>query len=293
MEVSIEELLEQEERKAAAKDAAKKAGNDTPESSSRDPRRNGRGRQDDEYRPNSNRYSAEREENDQRRSRKSRELAEDEDMKDASDKGSANGSIRSRRRSRSPDSERRRRSSHDRDAYRDRDRLDRGGDFYSGGGRSSLGDDRYRPCRDDGERPRTRDRERDRTPRRGDRDRDHRDPRARRRSPDPPKKAKTPEPTDDERDRRTVFVQQLAARLRTKELKAFFEQVGAVVDAQIVKDRVSGRSKGSVKPITIFHELANVSQRRLRRIQGGRVSAEGHSAHGTEIGRHSYHCAAH
>jgi RNA recognition motif-containing protein len=47
-----------------------------------------------------------------------------------------------------------------------------------------------------------------------------------------------------ERDRRTVFVQQLAARLRTKELIAFFEKVGPVKEAQIVKDRVSGRSKG-------------------------------------------------
>ena len=55
-----------------------------------------------------------------------------------------------------------------------------------------------------------------------------------------------PEPTDDERDRRTVFVQQLAARLRTKELMTFFEQVGPVKEAQIVKDRVSGRSKGYV-----------------------------------------------
>lgn len=50
--------------------------------------------------------------------------------------------------------------------------------------------------------------------------------------------------TEDERDRRTVFVQQLAARLRTKELIAFFEKVGPVKEAQIVKDRVSGRSKG-------------------------------------------------
>jgi RNA-binding protein 39 len=41
-----------------------------------------------------------------------------------------------------------------------------------------------------------------------------------------------------------VFVQQLAARLRTKELIAFFEKVGPVKEAQIVKDRVSGRSKG-------------------------------------------------
>ncbi|KLU89496.1 RNA splicing factor Pad-1 [Magnaporthiopsis poae ATCC 64411] len=50
--------------------------------------------------------------------------------------------------------------------------------------------------------------------------------------------------TEDERDRRTVFVQQLAARLRTKELHEFFEQAGPVAAAQIVKDRVSNRSKG-------------------------------------------------
>jgi RNA-binding protein 39 len=59
-----------------------------------------------------------------------------------------------------------------------------------------------------------------------------------------PPRQRTPEPTDDERDRRTVFVQQLAARLRTKELEAFFTQIGPVKEAQIVKDRVSGRSKG-------------------------------------------------
>ncbi|OWP07210.1 hypothetical protein B2J93_1983 [Marssonina coronariae] len=41
----------------------------------------------------------------------------------------------------------------------------------------------------------------------------------------------------EQRDRRTVFVQQLAARLRTKELIAFFEKVGPVKEAQIVKDR--------------------------------------------------------
>jgi RNA-binding protein 39 len=56
--------------------------------------------------------------------------------------------------------------------------------------------------------------------------------------------------TEDERDRRTVFVQQLAARLRTRELKEFFEKVGPVAEAQIVKDRVSNRSKGYV-----FHHL--------------------------------------
>lgn len=39
-------------------------------------------------------------------------------------------------------------------------------------------------------------------------------------------------------------MQQLAARLRTRELKEFFEKVGPVNEAQIVKDRVSNRSKG-------------------------------------------------
>lgn len=61
-----------------------------------------------------------------------------------------------------------------------------------------------------------------------------------------PRKRKPAEPqlTEDERDRRTVFVQQLAARLRTKELVEFFTKAGPVKEAQIVKDRVSQRSKG-------------------------------------------------
>lgn len=54
----------------------------------------------------------------------------------------------------------------------------------------------------------------------------------------------SPEIDDSDRDRRTVFVQQLSARLRTKELIRFFEKVGDVRDASIVKDKISGRSKG-------------------------------------------------
>lgn len=50
--------------------------------------------------------------------------------------------------------------------------------------------------------------------------------------------------SEEERDQRTVFVQQLAQRLRTKELIKFFEKAGPVRDAQIVKDKISGRSKG-------------------------------------------------
>ncbi|KAE8355321.1 hypothetical protein BDV28DRAFT_48296 [Aspergillus coremiiformis] len=151
----------------------------------------------------------------------------DEDMRSPkSEHGSANGSHRSRKRSRSRDSDRRRSR---RDDYRS------GGDYYRGGGRArtrsrSPNDDRYyRPSG----RSRRDEREEDRRSRR---ERD-----TRRRSPS---RERTPELNEDERDRRTIFVQQLAARLRTKELVAFFEKVGPVKEAQIVKDRVSGRSKG-------------------------------------------------
>jgi hypothetical protein len=211
---------------------------------------------------NSNRYSVEREENDKRRSRRSHELDNDE-RRNSSSQGSANGSVRSnnnRRRSRSPARPRRdsrdRRDYRSRD-YRDHDRRDRpsSGDYYKGDGRApAYNDDRYRPGRDEPPRRDTRSPPRysDRPPRGGGRPR----------SPDR-RRNKTPEPTDDERDRRTVFVQQLAARLRTKELKTFFEQVGPVVEAQIVKDRISQRSKGYIQPSVILsHKLIGI-QRRL------------------------------
>lgn len=144
------------------------------------------------------------------------------------------GSHKSRRRSRSRDDDRR------------HSRRHRGGDgdFYRGG-RSGGGG---------GGRERSRSRSphryyRPRDERRGDRDdrANHRDDRHHR-GGRTPKRDATPQLTEDERDRRTVFVQQLAARLRTKELKEFFEKVGPVNEAQIVKDRISGRSKGYVFP---------------------------------------------
>jgi RNA-binding protein 39 len=267
MDISVEQLLEEEERKANAKAAARsRVQHSIAVSPRRDPqfdrttppeshedrqlrlrneRERGRG-SGGGY--NSNRYSIEREENDERRSRRSRDLVEEDAVKDGSDKGSANGSVRSRRRSRSPEPRQERRYDRrdprnqtipsDQRAYRER------GDYYSGGGRRpspGLDDDRYRPGRE-GDDPRRDDPRRDRRHPDFDRYRG----RDRRRSPEPSSSSKkrTPEPTDDERDRRTVFVQQLVARLRTKKLKDFFEQIGPVVDAQIVKDKVSGRSKG-------------------------------------------------
>ncbi|KAF7512629.1 hypothetical protein GJ744_000890 [Endocarpon pusillum] len=196
----------------------------------------------DRHRDGSRDRDRDRKRRDRSRDRR-RDKDGDEDMNSPkSDRASANGSYRSRKRSRSRDSDRRhsRRDRHGDDSYR--------GDFYRGGrhGRSrskSPADDRYyRP----GVNGRAR---RDEVEPEGDRPRSRRDDdRKRRRSPSPKKRAKskTPEPqlTEDERDRRTVFVQQLAARLRTKELIQFFEKVGPVKEAQIVKDRVSGRSKG-------------------------------------------------
>ncbi|KAK7980970.1 hypothetical protein PG989_013427 [Apiospora arundinis] len=136
------------------------------------------------------------------------------------------GSHKSRRRSRSRD-----------DGRHSRRHRGGDGDYYRGGrgggrdrSRSRSPYRHYRP-RDDHRRDRD-------SYHRGGRDDD------RNRSGRTPKRDGTPQLTEDERDRRTVFVQQLAARLRTRELKEFFEKVGPVNEAQIVKDRISGRSKG-------------------------------------------------
>ncbi|EPE27165.1 RNA-binding, RBD [Glarea lozoyensis ATCC 20868] len=153
-----------------------------------------------------------------------------------SEHGSAHGSAKSRRRSRSRDDDRRHSRRH-RDSPDDTSRRD--GDFWRAGGRArtrSRSPNRYY-------RPRGERRDRDdaesksRDDRRGGRNESRRVSRS-------PKREATPPLTEDERDRRTVFVQQLAARLRTRDLIGFFEKVGPVKEAQIVKDRVSGRSKG-------------------------------------------------
>ncbi|KFY46339.1 hypothetical protein V495_02541 [Pseudogymnoascus sp. VKM F-4514 (FW-929)] len=167
------------------------------------------------------------------RKHRNRSAEIDDDVKQpGSEHGSAHGSHKSRRRSRSRDADRRHSRRH-RDAPHDN------GDYYRGGGRPRSrsrspgryyrprgGDRRDRDERDSRQ-PRGEERRRSRTPKGGKGSRDG-----------------TPPLTEDERDKRTVFVQQLAARLRSKELIAFFEKVGPVKEAQIVKDRVSGRSKG-------------------------------------------------
>ncbi|RDA93793.1 hypothetical protein CP533_6358 [Ophiocordyceps camponoti-saundersi (nom. inval.)] len=112
----------------------------------------------------------------------------------------------------------------------------RDGDYYRGGRgrtRSRSRSPRRYTAREDRDRRERRDRH-DRSDRRASDQARGRDRRSR-----------TPQLNEDERDRRTVFVQQLANRLRTDKLKRFFEEnAGPVNEAQIVKDRISGRSKG-------------------------------------------------
>ncbi|XP_075425213.1 putative RNA-binding protein 23 [Ascaphus truei] len=129
---------------------------------------------------------------------------------------------RDRRRSRSKERHRRRNS---RDRHRSRDRKHR--------------------SRSRGKRRISRDRRRDERPR-------HRSPvRRRSRSKSPRHREKTPPPREpentlspEERDARTVFCMQLAARIRPRDLEDFFSAVGKVRDVRIISDRNSRRSKG-------------------------------------------------
>ncbi|KAL8715597.1 MAG: hypothetical protein Q9220_000933 [cf. Caloplaca sp. 1 TL-2023] len=200
-----------------------------------------RDRDRERYRDDSRDRDRRRRDRSKDRSRKDRDLDGDVPMKSpGSVRSGGQDGHRSRRRSRSREEDKHRSRRHKDEVDGDDAYRASGGDYYRGGGRArtrsrSPVDDRYyrpggRSRRDEDEKPR------DRSPRR---DRNT----GRKRTPSP-KKSPTPQPTEDERDRRTVFVQQLAARLRTKELIGFFEKVGSVKEAQIVKDRVSGRSKG-------------------------------------------------
>ena len=203
--------------------------------------RRDRDRDRERYRDDSRNGERRKRERSKDRVRKDRDLDGDVPMKSpGSARSGGHEGHRSRRRSRSRDEEKHRSRRHRDSADPDDNYRGSGGDYYRGGGRPrtrsrSPRDERY--YRPGGRSGREEDvKVRDRSPRR---DRNS----GRKRTPSP-KKEPTPQPTEDERDRRTVFVQQLAARLRTKELIQFFEKVGPVKEAQIVKDRVSGRSKG-------------------------------------------------
>lgn len=57
-------------------------------------------------------------------------------------------------------------------------------------------------------------------------------------------KEKSPELTPEERDQRTVFCMQLAARIRPRDLEDFFSTVGRVRDVRLITDPRTKRSKG-------------------------------------------------
>ncbi|KAI8922799.1 hypothetical protein BC831DRAFT_437458 [Entophlyctis helioformis] len=75
---------------------------------------------------------------------------------------------------------------------------------------------------------------------------------------DPNADRKSPSPQLDsfERDRRTVFCMQLAARLRSKELTDFFKDCGRIRDVKLVTDKNTGRSKGV--GYVEFYEVSSV-----------------------------------
>ncbi|CAF1363759.1 unnamed protein product [Adineta ricciae] len=55
---------------------------------------------------------------------------------------------------------------------------------------------------------------------------------------------KSPELTPEERDLRTVFCMQLAARIRPRDLEEFFSRVGKIRDVRMITDPRTRRSKG-------------------------------------------------
>ncbi|KAF2849172.1 splicing factor, CC1-like protein [Plenodomus tracheiphilus IPT5] len=217
VEALLEEArIEQEE----AKNEATKASSEAHDTDSRRDDRDRRGDRHDRARSR----DRHRESNGGRRRSRDRDHRRRDGSRPRSSKGGADTD---------EDRDRLRRSS-SRDRYRGGRRERGGGDYYSGGGRAvrsrsprrDRGDDKFARNRSPGPRDRRRNGGDDRRPgRRGD---------------------KTPEPevTEDDRDKRTIFVQQISQRAETRHLRSFFETIGPVVEAQIVKDRVTGRSKG-------------------------------------------------
>nr|XP_014342965.1 PREDICTED: RNA-binding protein 39-like isoform X2 [Latimeria chalumnae] len=140
---------------------------------------------------------------------------------------------RHRSRSRSHSRSRSRSRSHDRYRHRSRDHY-----------RSRSRDRRYRSH------DRRRSRSRSRGRKRDDRVRYRSPVRRHTRSKSPYYRERSPirEPVDnlspEERDARTIFCMQLAARIRSRDLEDFFSSVGKVRDVRIISDRNSRRSKG-------------------------------------------------
>ncbi|KAF5398298.1 Splicing factor [Paragonimus heterotremus] len=58
------------------------------------------------------------------------------------------------------------------------------------------------------------------------------------------RRQKSPDLTPEERDARTVFVWQLSARIRQRDLEDFFTSVGKIRDVRLIMDNKTKRSKG-------------------------------------------------
>uniref|UniRef100_A0A8C6L6B4 RNA binding motif protein 39a n=1 Tax=Nothobranchius furzeri TaxID=105023 RepID=A0A8C6L6B4_NOTFU len=124
--------------------------------------------------------------------------------------------------------------------------------------KKSRSRERKRSRSRDRRRSRSRERRRSHSRERGGRYKDHHKQltdclcfsRRRSKSKSPIKKEKSPirlpvdNLTPEERDARTVFCMQLAARIRPRDLEEFFSAVGKVRDVRMISDRNSRRSKG-------------------------------------------------
>ncbi|KAG8596185.1 hypothetical protein GDO81_001766 [Engystomops pustulosus] len=167
----------------------------------------------------------------------SREIKDQESRRRSGNRSSHSSSSRKGSRTRSHD--RRRSRSRSRDRHRRRSSRDR-----------HRSRDRHHRSRSRGRkyRSRSRDRSRRREERSRHRSSGRRYTRSRSRSPRHKEKSplREPEPnlTPEERDARTVFCMQLAARIRPRDLEDFFSAVGKVRDVRIISDRNSRRSKG-------------------------------------------------
>ncbi|KNG46020.1 rna splicing factor (pad-1) [Stemphylium lycopersici] len=214
---AVDALLEETAREVEMKDRERNASSEARDTESRRDDRDRHSDRRDRRDRSRDRGDRHRESNGDRRRSRDRDHRRRDGSRPRSSKGADTDEDRDRHR---------RSSSRDRRGGRGRDR---GGDFYSGGGRP-----RTRSPRRDRTDDRYRDRSRDRRRNGGEERRNSR------RNNTPPE----PEVTEDDRDKRTIFVQQISQRAETRHLRTFFERVGPVVEAQIVKDRVTGRSKG-------------------------------------------------
>ncbi|KAJ3185645.1 RNA-binding protein 39 [Geranomyces variabilis] len=235
MELDVEQLLEAPFRKEPAKPV---------EAPISPPQHEASPRESEEPRNGDNGSGDDRSVAKESRRRSSREHSSRDERRSSSRKHRRSRSrTRSPRQSSKDDESRHRRSSREAVSHRDRRRRSRS---RSPSRRNS----------------RTTDRRRSRSPR------DYRT--TRRGPPSPPDRYRkssgnfgrvsngSPELDEYERDKRTVFVMQLAARLKQEELFDFFAPAGKVRDARIIADRNSRRSKGV--GYVEFYEVESVAK---------------------------------